>query len=90
MANNGENEELLRMALVGYAAEKARLEQLIVDLRARLDQRGLARPRDWEAATAPPTRRGLLSAAARKRIAAAQRKRWAAFHKENAETLTPK
>jgi hypothetical protein len=69
---------LLEMALIGYEAEKENIESRIREIRAALG--GKTAP----ATAAAPKRRGgrrTLSAAARARIAAAQRKRWAEFHK---------
>jgi len=59
----------LEMALIGYEAEKARIQAVIADVQARL--RGNA-----EAAESAPKKR-TMSAATRARIAEAQRKRWA-------------
>lgn len=65
--------ELLQAALRGYQAERDRLDQVIADIQARIgNPRGGGAP--------APVRR-TMSAAARQRIAAAQRKRWAKFHK---------
>jgi hypothetical protein len=58
------------MALIGYEAERARIQAVIADLQARL--RGNA-----ETAESAPKKR-TMSAAARARIGEAQRKRWAA------------
>jgi hypothetical protein len=82
---------LLAMALVGYESEKARIEAAIAEIRAQLGQRGPGRPKAASVTTEPtgPKRR-TLSASARKRIAAAQRKRWAALKKGKAETPKPK
>lgn len=74
---------LLAMALVGYEAEKQRIEAAIADLKAQLDH---GRP-VAHAESAP--RKRTMSAAARKRIAAAQRARWAAV-KARAEPNRPK
>lgn len=70
--------DVLRAALVGYQMELHRLEAAIAGVQAQIGGRTLP------AASAPagpangPKRS--MSAAARKRIAEAQRKRWAAFH----------
>ena len=60
----------LEMALIGYEAERARIQAVIADVQARL--RGNA-----ETAESAPKKR-TMSAAARARIGEAQRKRWAA------------
>jgi len=69
----------LQMALIGYEAERDRIESKIAELRRQLGGRGVATPKD--SAPITPTRRH-MSAAARKRIADAQKKRWAEFHKK--------
>jgi hypothetical protein len=67
---------LLRMALIGYEAEREKIEQKIAEIQARLKGHT---PR-----STPPVvkARRKMSAAAKKRIAAAQRKRWAEYHKK--------
>jgi hypothetical protein len=67
---------LLRMALIGYEAERENIEQKIAEIQALLN----GRPHRATTAVAPPRRR--MSAAAKKRIAAAQKKRWAAYRKK--------
>ena len=71
---------LLSMALVGYEIEKKKIEDKIREIRAQLGgarvSRKLAESPDG---TAPKRRE--LSVAARRRIAAAQKKRWAAHRK---------
>jgi hypothetical protein len=71
------------MALVGYQVEKDRIEEKIREIQARL--KGKAVP---AAASAAPKAGGVkrvLSAAARKRISAAQKKRWAEHRKSAKE-----
>jgi hypothetical protein len=75
----GEDTTMLSMALVGYEVEKKKIEEKIAELRAKLG--GHSSPSSGTKASvdgegAPRTRRP-LSAAARKRIAIAQKKRWA-------------
>ena len=77
----GTDKGLLAMALVGYEAEKARIDATIAVIQARLGHRGPRPPRAAKDGTATPAKR-VMSAAARKRIAAAQRKRWAAVRKQ--------
>lgn len=81
LANNKLDQFTLEMALVGYEAERARIDAATAAIRARLGQRGRG-PAEVASDTAPAGRRRKLSAAARKRIAAAQRKRWAAFRQQ--------
>jgi len=73
----------LQMALAGYEIERNKIEEKIRALRAQLKGKSAA------PAAAPAARthgRRKMSAAARARIAAAQKKRWAEFHKRNAES----
>jgi len=67
--------EIISAAIAGFEAQKTKIDLQIDELRAML-QGG---PSETAAATAAPKgRRRKLSAAARKRISEAQRKRWAA------------
>jgi len=73
--------KILEMALVGFEAEKQKIAGKIREIRAQL--KGTQAP----SVSKPPKKAGgkrVLSAAARARIAAAQRKRWAEFHKRSA------
>jgi hypothetical protein len=70
----GTDHDLLAMALVGYQAEKARIDATIAAIQANLGKASGA-----PAQSAPKKR--TMSAAGRKRIATAQRKRWAAVKK---------
>lgn len=69
----------LAMALVGYEIEKQKIEDKIRQIRAQLGGRGAGAP---AGAKGGPRRKRTLSASARKRIAAAQRKRWAEHRKK--------
>ena len=85
------DEGFLRAALAGYESEKARIEGTIAQIRAQLGQRGPGRPKATSNGVAPsiaPKR--TMSASARRRIAAAQRKRWAAMKQTKTETAQPK
>ena len=73
------DQDLLAMALVGYEAEKARIDAAIRQIQAQLGHRGP------KAATEVAPAKRVLSAVARRRIAAAQRKRWAAIRMAKAE-----
>ena len=66
---------LLQAALVGYQSELTRIDLAIGEIRVRLGQAGAAPVS--EAPVQRPRRK--MSAAARKRIAAAQKKRWAEY-----------
>jgi hypothetical protein len=78
---------LLQAALIGFQAEKEKIEQAIADLRQRIgsaaSMRGIG-----SAKTERRSRGGRrdLSPAARRRIAAAQKKRWAEYHKRKGTT----
>ena len=69
--------ETLQMALIGYQAERRKIDERIAEIEARLQ----GRPAAPEGATSAAPRRQ-MSAAAKARIAAAQRKRWAKFRKQ--------
>jgi hypothetical protein len=78
---------LLEAALEGLELQKRRIDEQISEVRARLG--GNRRSAAGVAGEGSPKRgrrggRRTLSAEARKRIAEAQRKRWAAFHKKSA------
>jgi len=80
------DQALLEAALEGLELQKQRIDEQIREVRARLG--GNHRNAANAAVGASPRkgRRGgrrTLSAEARKRIAEAQRKRWAAFHKKS-------
>jgi hypothetical protein len=67
---------LLEAALIGYQHQAAQLAEKIADIRRQL---GGKSPSAAPTAASPRKRRP-MSAAARKRIAAAQKKRWAEYH----------
>ena len=69
---------MLSMALIGYEVEKKKIEERIKQIRAHLAGKTAT------AEDAAPKKRK-LSKAARNRIAAAQRKRWAAQRKAAAQ-----
>lgn len=68
----GTDTSLLEAALLGFEHMKRDVEEKIAEIRGRLGAKGAG---GAQAATAKPKR--TLSAAARGRIAAAQKKRWA-------------
>lgn len=91
-AKNNQDTTLLEMALVGYEFEKQKIDEKIREIRAIL---GGVRTSTKVAATSPaeparaaksagPKKRRTLSAEARKRIAAAQKRRWAEHRKNQA------
>lgn len=76
------------MALVGYELEKQKIDEKIRQIRAQLGGRanGGATSNSAPAGAAGTGRRRTLSASARQRIAAAQRKRWAEHRKKLAQS----
>jgi hypothetical protein len=70
------------MALVGYQIEKDKIEAKIRELQAAVKGR---RGAVAASGARPSTGRRELSAAARARIAAAQKKRWAEHRKQKAQ-----
>ena len=73
----------LQMALVGFEIEKQRIEEKIGEIQAMLkgkpvSSRASAKPK-------PAGVKRILSAAARKRISLAQKKRWAEARKRKAQ-----
>ena len=77
---NTEEMTTLKMALVGYQVERAKIEDKIREIQQQLG--GKPVPAASEPAGKKPagTKRA-LSAAARRRISAAQRRRWAEHHR---------
>src|SRR5437868_5053150 len=75
--------DTLQMALIGYQMEKQRIETRIQDLQSQLKGRRIALPSAGEETKLP--RRRELSEAARKRIANAQKRRWAEHRKRAAQ-----
>jgi len=82
--------DLLAMALVGYEREKAKIEATIANIRAQLGLRGPGRPRAAAGTGVAAPGRRTLSASARRRIAEAQRKRWAAIKGTKTAAAKPK
>ena len=85
MARGRSTEDLatLQMALIGYQVEKQKIEDNIRAIQAQLKGRrvSLASGSDQKA----PGPKRVLSPAARRRIAAAQRKRWAEHRRRAAQ-----
>jgi len=75
----------LAMALVGYEIEKQKIEDRIREIRAQLGVRSAGTAALLAKKDAGPKRKRTMSASARKRIAAAQRKRWAEHRKKLAQ-----
>ncbi len=80
---------ILSAALEGLELQRKRIELQIAEIRRALGARPRASAASPVVESAPRKRK--LSAAGRKRIAEAQKKRWAAFHKSAKEPAeTPK
>ena len=84
--------ELLEAALIGLERRRSEIEEKMAELRQRLDDRA-GRPARSAAAvnTAAPMvpKKRTRSAAVRRRMGAAQRKRWAELKKARAENAAP-
>ena len=70
-----EDRTLLEAALIGYRHQAEQLAEKIAHIRRQLGGKMSVM------SAALPVRRHTMSEAARKRIAAAQKKRWAEFHR---------
>jgi hypothetical protein len=66
------------MALIGYAEQGRQIENSIAEIKSQLGIRSTRAAASTTTDGVQPKRR--MSASARKRIALAQKKRWAAFH----------
>jgi len=77
--------EILEAALQGLEAKKQRLEEQISQVRSMLGRRAGRPPKSaasfGSAASASGGQKRVLSPEARQRIAAAQKKRWAAYRR---------
>jgi hypothetical protein len=85
---------ILEMAIVGYQSEVKRISAKIADIKTQLGQSGPGRPKVTTAAAtgtdhADRRKRRTISKAGRARIAAAQRARWAAQKKQQAQPAKP-
>jgi hypothetical protein len=78
---NAEDLATLQMALVGYQLEKTKIEEKIREIEGRLSGKKTAVSSLAGEKKAPGTKR-VLSPAARRRIALAQKKRWAEHRKK--------
>jgi hypothetical protein len=86
---------LLEMAIVGYQSEIEKISAKIADIKERLGQPGAGRPKATVATAtvtdqAASVKRRTISKAGRARIAAAQKARWAAKKKQQAQPAKPK
>jgi len=77
------NRSILEAALIGYKHQLAQARTAVADIEKQLGGRGPGRRRTT--AVEPVARpRRTMSSAARKRIADAQKKRWAAYKRQKA------
>jgi hypothetical protein len=84
--------EVLESALVGLEHQRSQIDEQMGELRRQLGIRPSRVSTDGSvssAATAPVRKRRRISAAGRRRIAEAQRKRWAALKPATAQKPTP-
>ena len=83
------DQSLMQAALEGLEAQRSRIEEQIQQVRTMLGQKRRGRPpaasttANESAGSKPERKKRVLSVAARKRIAAAQKKRWANFRKSD-------
>lgn len=80
--------DMLAMALVGYEQQKAKIDEKIREIRGLLGGGKKTASQSAEAnsvAAAPARKKRVLSAEARKRIASAQKRRWAEHRKKLAQ-----
>jgi hypothetical protein len=83
--------DILEMALAGYEQQRTALEQSIADIRSRLRGSGSGRSTgSAEGSREAGPKKRVLSAAARRRMARAQKKRWAAVKKQAGQSQKTK
>jgi hypothetical protein len=82
---------ILEMAIVGYQSEIEKISAKIADIKTQLGQHGPGRPKATATGTdhTGPQKRRTISKAGRARIAAAQRARWAAQKRQQAQPSQP-
>src|SRR5579872_5484246 len=76
------DDSLLQAALIGYQHQRELIEAKIAEIQSQLGSSA-------DTSSLVTSKRG-LNTSARKRIAAAQRKRWAEFHEQRGESVRPK
>lgn len=79
----------LQMALVGYEIERQKIDEKIKEIQAKVGHRRIPSS-NAAAPEALAPRKRVLSAAARKRIAVAQKRRWAEHRKKTASAKNAK
>ena len=77
---------ILEAALIGYQQQVQGILTSMEEIRTQLGQRKTRPVQDQtdSEVAAPARKKRTMSAAARKRIAEAQKKRWAEYHKQHA------
>lgn len=83
-SRNVEDLAILQMALIGYEMERQKVEDRIRDIQLQLKGKRTAPLSAGPMTKHSPVKR-VLSTAARNRIAAAQRKRWAEHRRRKAQ-----
>ena len=78
---NTNEHALLEAALIGYQHQAEQISEKIAEIRRQLSGKSASAGPKAATAAAVPGKKRSMSAAARKRIAAAQKKRWAEYHK---------
>ena len=84
-AKSNANADILRYALIHLEQERDEIQSKIDHIHSQLGQKTAAPAAATAGATATPRKKRTLSASARKRIAAAQKKRWAEHRKTQAK-----
>ena len=87
--HSGPDAELLVAALTGYQHQRSEIEAKMAELRRQLGSRAVRAAVDGSDGVRPAQKKRTMSAAARKRIAAAQRKRWAVYKKAKNQSAVP-
>jgi hypothetical protein len=86
---SGQDPAILEMALVGYRLEAEKIEARIHELQSLLKGKRTGSPSGVAATERSPVKR-VMSDAARRRIGAAQKKRWAEHRRLKARTAKAK
>ena len=76
--------DLLEAALVGYQQRLKDIEQAMADIRIKLKRKGMTSGGTFPAIKQQRRKKRVLSPEARKRIGAAQKKRWAEYKRKQA------
>ena len=79
-----EDTSLLEAALVGYQQRLNDIEQAMADIRSKLKRKGMTSRGTFPAIKQQRRKKRVLSPEARKRIGAAQKKRWAEYKRKQA------